>query len=112
MQSGPDLHHSNLAPNLQAPDLQRLVEQIWAIAQEQQGDSLALLEILRMLENLHRQICEGPFQDSLPNNRQALYNLLKDIEAQGGWPYIPRMKIQRLLTTVLADNAHPAAESP
>jgi hypothetical protein len=70
------------------------------------------LEILRALENLHRKICEGPFQDSLPDNRQALYNLLKDIETQGGWPHIPRMKLQRLLTQVLVDSANAAAESP
>jgi hypothetical protein len=37
------------------------------------------------------------FQVSLPDNRQALYALLKDIEEEGGWPYIDRMRLRSLL---------------
>lgn len=61
-----------------------------------QGDTIALLALLRQLEQLHREIRDGAFQESLPDNRQALYSLLKDIESEGGWPYIERMRLQAL----------------
>jgi hypothetical protein len=61
------------------------------------GDGLALLSLLRLLEALHRDIRETLFQDTLPTSRQDLYAFLRDIEASGGWPYIHRMKIRRLL---------------
>jgi hypothetical protein len=70
---------------------------IWEAAQEFKGDSLALLAILRALEGLHREIRDTLFQESLPDNRQSLYKLLRDIEARGGWPYIYRMKARELL---------------
>jgi hypothetical protein len=56
-----------------------------------------LLALLRTLERLHQEIRDSFFQDALPDNRQALYNLLRDIETSGGWPYIHRMKLQSLL---------------
>ncbi len=62
-----------------------------------QGDIVALLSLLRQLEKLHREIRDGVFQENLPTNRQALYALLKDIESEGGWPYIERMKLQHFL---------------
>lgn len=65
-----------------------------------QGDILAILALLRQLEKLHREIRDGIFQKSLPSNRQALYSLLKDIEAEGGWPYIARMRIQDLMVNL------------
>lgn len=65
-----------------------------------QGDVLALLALLRQLEQLHREICDGVFQASLPDNRQKLYSLLKDIESEGGWPYIERMRLQSLLVNL------------
>jgi hypothetical protein len=49
------------------------------------------------LEQLHREIRDGSFQDSLPENRQQLYSLLKDIESEGGWPYIERMRLQAFI---------------
>ena len=55
-----------------------------------------ILALLRMLEQLHRDICENHFQKLLPNNRHDLYDLLTEIEAQGGWPYIERMKLRSL----------------
>lgn len=82
-----------LTPDLQ--DLARLIEQAALV---RRGDSLALLELLRLLEACHRQICETTFQDALPNNRHSLYALLKDMETKGGWPYIPRMKLALLLS--------------
>lgn len=76
---------------------------VQAIAQSHEGNSRALLALLRMIESLHREIRDGLFQQSLPTNRQALYALLRDIEAEGGWPYIHRMKLQSLLAN-LAEN--------
>lgn len=81
-------------------ELQDIALAIRSLAQNFQGDSLALVSLLRHLEELHREIREGLFQASLPDNRQALYKLLKDIETEGGWPYIERMKLQALLANL------------
>ena len=81
-------------------ELQDIASAIRALAQNLQGDSIALVSLLRHLEELHREIREGLFQASLPDNRQALYKLLKDIETEGGWPYIERMKLQALLANL------------
>jgi hypothetical protein len=78
-------------------DLQKIVAQIEAAALLRRGDELALLELLRLLENLHSQICEAWFQEALPTNRQQLYALLRDIEINGGWPHIQRMRLRSLL---------------
>ncbi len=67
-----------------------------------QGDSIALLSLLRKLEMLHREVCDGAFQQSLPDNRHALYALLREIESEGGWPYIERMRLQDLLSNLEA----------
>ena len=84
-------------------ELQAIATAVRALAQSCQGDSLALVALLRRLEELHREIRDGLFQASLPDNRQALYKLLKDIETEGGWPYIERMKLQSLLTNLSAE---------
>lgn len=78
-------------------ELQAIADAVGALATRCEGDSLALLALLRTLERLHREIREGVFQVSLPDNRQALYALLKDIEEEGGWPYIDRMRLRSLL---------------
>lgn len=77
--------------------LQSIATAVRALAGSYQQDSLALLALLRQLEQLHREIRDGSFQASLPDNRQALYALLKDVESEGGWPYIERMKLQSFL---------------
>lgn len=82
-------------------ELEATTTAIEALSQKFQGDSLALLSLLRVLEHLHREIREGAFQESLPDNRQQLYSLLKDIEESGGWPYIDRMKLRSLLVHLL-----------
>ncbi|MGB3615929.1 MAG: hypothetical protein WBA10_19190 [Elainellaceae cyanobacterium] len=74
-----------------------IVEMTQATAQNRKGDILALLALLRTLEACHKEIRDGLFQEAFPTNRQRLYALLRDIEAQGGWPYIPRMKLQQML---------------
>ncbi|NJR48488.1 MAG: hypothetical protein HC780_01945 [Leptolyngbyaceae cyanobacterium CSU_1_3] len=86
------------------PELQRVAHEIKDIAQKAQGNSLELLALLRMLEGAHREVCEGLFQESLPDNRRALYSLLKDIEAQGGWPYIHRMRLHSFLINLSDGN--------
>jgi hypothetical protein len=65
-----------------------------------QDDIIALLALLRQLEQLHREIRDGVFQENLPDNRQALYALLKDIESEGGWPYIERMRLQAYIANM------------
>jgi hypothetical protein len=62
-----------------------------------EGDAVALLALLRQLEFLHREVRDGVFQASLPENRQGLYALLREIEMEGGWPYIERMRLQAFL---------------
>ncbi len=91
-------------------DLEEIATSIWTVAQRQQGQSLELLAILRLLEHLHQEIRDGLFQEALPQNRQALYALLRDIEQSGGWPYIHRMKLQTFLTHFVIE--HELAAKP
>ena len=86
--------------------LDPIVEMTQATAQSRKGDVLALLALLRTLEACHKEIRDGLFQEAFPTNRQRLYELLRDIEAQGGWPYIPRMKLQQMFQNL--DVAPPA----
>ncbi|MDX2215313.1 MAG: hypothetical protein SFY66_18770 [Oculatellaceae cyanobacterium bins.114] len=89
------------SPN--SSDLEAIAATVWQSAEHRQGDGLALLALLRQLEVLHREIRDGLFQDCLPDNRQALYSMLKDMEAEGGWPYIPRMKLQSIMSQLLTE---------
>ena len=77
--------------------LEEFTATMLAIAQQSQGDCSRLLSLLRTLEYLHREIREKLFEPSLPNSRNQLYSLLRDIEESGGWPYIERMRIQTLI---------------
>jgi hypothetical protein len=77
--------------------LQAIATDIQTLASRYRGNPLALLTLLRVLEHSHREIRENLFQASLPDNRQSLYALLRDIEETGGWPYIDRMKLRSLL---------------
>jgi hypothetical protein len=86
-------------------DLEAIATTIWTVAGQQQGKSIELLALLRLLERLHQEIRDSFFQDSLPDNRQALYALLRDIEASGGWPYIHRMKLQSFLANLPSEEA-------
>ena len=93
-------------------DLQATATTIRALAQSCQRDSLALVALLRQLEELHREIRDGIFQESLPDNRQALYALLKNIETEGGWPYIERMKLQSFLANLPSEEEKRAGHEP
>ncbi|ACK65212.1 hypothetical protein PCC8801_1142 [Rippkaea orientalis PCC 8801] len=80
--------------------LQEIVTVVQSIAFDCNGDTQNLLSLLRTLESLHRQIRCELFEPSLPDTRNTLYELLKDMEETGGWPYIERMKLQKLLENV------------
>jgi hypothetical protein len=99
---------SPMSDPMSDPDGEAIAATIRSIAKRHQGDQIALLNLLRMLEALHKEIREGLFQESLPTNRQALYALLKDMEAQGGWPYIKRMRLQALLELLQSIDCAPA----
>lgn len=81
-------------------ELQAITTDIRSLANRHRGNSRALLALLRTLEQTHREIQESLFQASLPENRQELYALLKDIEETGGWPYIERMRLRSLLSNL------------
>jgi hypothetical protein len=68
-----------------------------ALALELHDQPEALLALLRRLEHLHRQIQDGPFRASLPENRNQLFDLLEEMERSGGWPYIPRLQLRTFL---------------
>lgn len=84
-------------------DMETIATLVRATAQQYQQQSRELLALLRLLESLHKEIRDGLFQESLPDNRQALYKLLRDIEADGGWPYIHRMRLQAFLAQFPVD---------
>lgn len=81
-------------------DLNQLSNLIDQAALGRKGNSTDLLALLRLLEQCHRDICETLFYEALPDNRQHLYALLRNIEVNGGWPYIQRMKLQALLANL------------
>jgi hypothetical protein len=68
-----------------------------ALAESLEGDPAALLDLLRRLEKLHRTIQDGAFRNSLPEDRNRLYQLLESMEDSGGWPYIPRLQLRTFL---------------
>jgi hypothetical protein len=78
-------------------DLAALSQLVRSAAHHCQDNPQDLLSLLRLLESLHRQIREEKFLAILPSNRQALYSLLRDIEREGGWPYIPGISLRILL---------------
>lgn len=77
--------------------LENTAQDICALAEKHQNDSLFLLSLLRDLEGIHRQIRVNFFEAALPQTRNELYQFVKDIEEKGGWPYIERMRLKDLL---------------
>ena len=90
------------SPGGKSKDLSELVNWVHGVVDDSRGDAIALLDVLRLLERLHREVTEGAFQDALPHNRQELYKLLRVMEEEGGWPHIPRFKLQ-ILCSQLSD---------
>jgi hypothetical protein len=101
MNNDQNLPSGNLSAKLQAID-----SAVRDATQACQGDVTALLALLRQLEKLHRDIRDGIFQDTLPDNRHRLYSLLKDMESEGGWPYIERMRLQAFLANLSPEVGH------
>ena len=99
---------------MQVPNPSPLNSSVEAITQsikqealKAKDDTTELLSLLRVLEGLHRHIRDDYFLSVLPDNRQALYALLRDIEQNGGWPYIPRIKLQKFLEKTEFDQNYP-----
>jgi len=97
------------ASNALTSDLEQISALIQTAAHQREGNCFALLELLRQLNDLHYDIRETLFRDALPDNRQKLYSFLKDIEQEGGWPYIPRMKLLALLENMELSQPQPEA---
>lgn len=100
---------------LSSTQLQRLQSALTSLeelAVELQGEPAALLELLRQLEQLHRNLQDGAFRSSLPADRNALFNLLQRMERSGGWPYIPRLQLRTFMDLLQRDrdgDDHPLA---
>ncbi len=77
-------------------ELEAISDRLWQLAQDQQGNAASLLPILRVIELVHKRIRDDLFQPALPTSRHELFNLLRDIETNGGWPHIYRMKINEI----------------
>ena len=91
--------------------IKEISNQVLHLAQNCEGNNQLLLSLLRSLEKMHREIREGLFLESLPNSRHELEKMLKDIEENGGWPYIERMRIQQLLSHWSEDTMPNSTES-
>ncbi|WP_267384573.1 hypothetical protein [Cyanobacterium sp. uoEpiScrs1] len=76
---------------------QEIVAIVETIASDCNGNTHDLLSLLRILETLHRKIRSDLFEPSLPDTRKNFYEVLKDIEETGGWPYIERMELKKFL---------------
>jgi hypothetical protein len=84
-------------------DVDRHLDALLAIAEQRSGEPEALLDLLRRIERLHRTIQDGPFRNSLPNDRGGLFNVLSEMESSGGWPYIPRLQLRTFIDLLAPD---------
>lgn len=92
--------------------LDTVIAELGSLAGELAGNPEGLLTLLRQLEQLHRTLQDGAFRSSLPADRSALFNLLREMEQSGGWPYIPRLQLRTfmdLLQRDRRDDDHPLA---
>ena len=85
-----------------------LLEELRSLAEQERGNPDNLL-MLRELEAVHRDVQDGPFRQSLPENRQKLFSLLKQMEKSGGWPYIPRLQLRTFIDLLGQDSMGMAA---
>lgn len=90
--------------------LDKMTALIDEIAQNCQGNTQELLYLLRTIESSHRRIRTELFEVSLPDNRQALYHLLREIEDEGGWPYIEKMRIKDFLKHIYPEIAQDSTQ--
>ena len=77
--------------------LQPLLEQLRTFVDDHREDPEALLFLLRALEEVHRDVQDGAFRNSLPEERQQLFGFLQTLERSGGWPYIPRLQLKTFI---------------
>ena len=98
--SDPDSTQARMAPALAA---------LGELAEELRGNPEAILTLLRELEALQRDGQDGPFRQSLPENRQKLFTLLQGMEKNGGWPYIPRLQLLTFIDLLGQDSIDAAA---
>lgn len=68
-----------------------------SLAESWKEDPKLLLDLLRQLEACHREITDRYFIPALPNTRHGLFDILKEMEEKGGWPYIPRFQLKQFL---------------
>lgn len=88
------------------------LDELRAIAADLDGNPEALLTLLRQIEQLHRNLQDGPFRSSLPADRTELFTLLRSMEESGGWPYIPRLQLRTFMDLLQRDRSeedHPLA---
>ena len=85
-----------------------MLDQVRDLADEQPGQPDQLLLILRELERLHRDLQDGSFRRTLPEDRLKLFTFLQSMERDGGWPYIPRLQL-RTFIDLLGQDAFDAA---
>ncbi|CAK6701884.1 hypothetical protein I1E95_05860 [Synechococcus sp. CBW1107] len=87
-----------------------LVQELHQLAEGLEGQPEALLNLLRELETLHRSIQDGAFRRSLPEDRRQLFALLRDMERNGGWPYIPRLQLRTFMDLLQRDDQQPVLQ--
>lgn len=89
--------------------------QLQDLAEGLEGDPVALLDLLRRLEKLHRTIQDGAFRNSLPEDRNRLYQLLEAMEDSGGWPYILGLQLRTFMDLLQREgfrNGEPDGDQP
>jgi len=84
-------------------DLEQIRVAVLTAGEQRASDVITMLALLRLLENLHQHLRDQYFHEALPSTRHDFYNLLQVIEESGGWPYIPRMTLQELMSRYSAD---------
>ena len=89
--------------------LQPALKTLRELSEHHRDDPESLLLLLRDLEALHRDIQDDAFRESLPEDRQKLFALLKTMERSGGWPYIPRLQLRTFIDLLEQDPADMAA---
>ena len=89
--------------------LQPALKTLRELSELHRDDPESLLLLLRDLEALHRDIQDDAFRESLPEDRQQLFALLKTMERSGGWPYIPRLQLRTFIDLLEQDPADMAA---
>ncbi|MFM9109515.1 MAG: hypothetical protein ACKOPN_02745 [Prochlorococcaceae cyanobacterium] len=85
--------------------LEQLLAELEGMGDQLADDPLALLQLLRQVEQLHRRLQDGPFRQSLPEDRNRLFELLEEMERSGGWPYIPRLQLRTFMDLLQPNGA-------